>query len=125
MLELLQKGVTKNIKDNSVIAGFPATDIKLWKKIINERKMDINKIQEILPHRYPFLLIDRIVDFSDESAHAQMRYYKWAIFSGPFSWRPLMPGVLVVEAIVQTACFTVAIKMKDEMKNPGVFYDYW
>ena len=33
-----------------------------------------------------------------------------------------MPGVLVVEAIVQTACFTVAIKMKDEMKNPGVSF---
>ena len=33
-----------------------------------------------------------------------------------------MPGVLVVEAIVQTACFAVAIKMKDEMKNPGVSF---
>ena len=33
-----------------------------------------------------------------------------------------MPGVLVVEAIVQAACFTVAMKMKDEMKNPGVSF---
>ena len=33
-----------------------------------------------------------------------------------------MPGVLVVEAIVQTACFAVAIKLKDEMKNPGVSF---
>ena len=89
-----------------------------------KEKMDINKIQEVLPHRYPFLLIDRIVDYvPDESAHAiKCVTINEPFFQGHFPGRPLMPGVLVVEAIVQTACFTVAIKMKDEMKNPGVSF---
>ena len=86
--------------------------------------MDINKIQEILPHRYPFLLIDRILSYvPDESAHAiKCVTINEPFFQGHFPNRPLMPGVLVVEAIVQAACFAVAIKMKDEMKNPGVSF---
>ena len=47
------------------------TDIKKWKDRLLNKKMDINKIQEVLPHRYPFLLIDRIIScIPDESAHA-------------------------------------------------------
>jgi 3-hydroxyacyl-[acyl-carrier-protein] dehydratase len=86
--------------------------------------MDINKIKEVLPHRYPFLLIDRIVDYTpDESAHAiKCVTSNEPFFEGHFPGRPLMPGVLVVEAIVQAACFTVGIKMKEEMKNPGVSF---
>ena len=44
------------------------------------------------------------------------------LFSRSFPGRPLMPGVLIVEAIVQTACFTVAIKLRDEMENPTVSF---
>ena len=55
------------------------------KRLIKERKMDINKIQEILPHRYPFLLIDRIIEFvPDESACYKMRYNKRTFFSRSF-----------------------------------------
>ena len=86
--------------------------------------MDINKIQEVLPHRYPFLLIDRIIScVPDESAHAiKCVTINEPFFQGHFPGRPLMPGVLVVEAIVQAACYAVAIKVKDEMKNPGVSF---
>ena len=81
--------------------------------------MDINKIQEVLPHRYPFLLIDRIISCEpDESAHAiKCVTINEPFFQGHFPGRPLMPGVLVVEAIVQAACYAVAIKAKEEMKN--------
>ena len=86
--------------------------------------MDINKIQEILPHRYPFLLIDKIIScIPDESAHAiKCVTINEPFFQGHFPGRPLMPGVLVVEAIVQAACYAVAIKAKKEMKNPGVSF---
>tara|TARA_B100000927_G_scaffold11279_2_gene8934 strand:+ start:5604 stop:6053 length:450 start_codon:yes stop_codon:yes gene_type:complete len=86
--------------------------------------IDIIDIQKVLPHRYPFLLIDRIINFvPDESAHAiKCVTINEPFFQGHFPGRPLMPGVLVVEAIVQAACFTVAMKMKDEMKNPGVSF---
>jgi len=86
--------------------------------------MDINKIQEILPHRYPFLLIDKIISYvPGESAHAiKCVTINEPFFQGHFPGRPLMPGVLVVEAIVQAACYAVAVKVKDEMKNPGVSF---
>ena len=86
--------------------------------------MDINKIQEILPHRYPFLLIDKIISYvPDESAHAiKCVTINEPFFQGHFPGRPLMPGVLVVEAIVQAACYAVGIKAKEEMKNPGVSF---
>ena len=86
--------------------------------------IDINKIKQVLPHRYPFLLIDRILSFeADLSAHAiKCVTINEPFFDGHFPGRPLMPGVLIIEAIVQTACFTVAMKLKDQMKNPGVSF---
>ena len=74
--------------------------------------IDINEIQKILPHRYPFLLIDRIIEFiPDESAHAiKCVTINEPFFQGHFPNRPLMPGVLVVELLAKTACFAVAIK---------------
>ena len=86
--------------------------------------MDINDIQKILPHRYPFLLIDKIIDIEKgKSITAQKNVSNnEPFFQGHFPGRPLMPGVLVVEAIVQAACFTVAMKLKDSMKNPGVSF---
>ena len=86
--------------------------------------IDINKIKKVLPHRYPFLLIDRIASYvADLSAHAiKCVTINEPFFDGHFPGRPLMPGVLIIEAIVQTACFTVAMKLKDQMKNPGVSF---
>ena len=86
--------------------------------------IDINKIKQVLPHRYPFLLIDRILSYeADLSAHAiKCVTINEPFFDGHFPGKPLMPGVLIIEAIVQTACFTVAMKLKDEIKNPGVSF---
>ena len=86
--------------------------------------IDINKIKQVLPHRYPFLLIDRILSYeADLSAHAiKCVTINEPFFNGHFPGRPLMPGVLIIEAIVQAACFTVAMKLKDQMKNPGVSF---
>ena len=69
--------------------------------------IDIVEIQKYLPHRYPFLLIDKIIEFEPEvSAHAiKCVTINEPFFQGHFPNRPLMPGVLVVEAIVQAACF--------------------
>ena len=86
--------------------------------------IDINTIKQVLPHRYPFLLNDRILSYeADLSAHAiKCVTINEPFFDGHFPGRPLMPGVLIIEAIVQTACFTVAMKLKDQMKNPGVSF---
>ena len=85
---------------------------------------DINEIKRVLPHRYPFLLIDKVIECTpDISARAiKCVTINEPFFDGHFPGRPLMPGVLVIESIVQTACFAVAIKLQEEMKNPGVSF---
>ena len=72
---------------------------------------DIDLIQRILPHRYPFLLVDRVeeiegtehaVGFKNVSANEPQ-------FAGHFPGRPIMPGVMIVEAMAQTAAVMVGV----------------
>ena len=72
--------------------------------------LNITQIQEILPHRYPFLLVDRVVSLSKETQ--SIRAYKNVtaneeFFNGHFPGHPVMPGVLIVEAMAQ-ACALLA-----------------
>ncbi len=86
--------------------------------------MDINQIMKLLPHRYPFLLIDRIIDFiPDESAHAiKCVTINEQFFQGHFPDRPIMPGVLIVEALAQTAAVAVAKARESNLENLSVFF---
>jgi 3-hydroxyacyl-[acyl-carrier-protein] dehydratase len=68
--------------------------------------MDINEIREYLPHRYPFLLVDRVVELNVEEK--RIRAYKNVsinepFFNGHFPEHPIMPGVLIIEAMAQAA----------------------
>lgn len=67
--------------------------------------IDINKLLTILPHRYPFLLIDRIIEINgDESAIGVKNVtINEPHFTGHFPENPIMPGVLIIEAMAQTA----------------------
>jgi 3-hydroxyacyl-[acyl-carrier-protein] dehydratase len=86
--------------------------------------MDINHIMKLLPHRYPFLLIDRIIECSpDESAHAiKCVTINEQFFQGHFPDRPIMPGVLIVEALAQTAAVAVAKSRESNLENLSVFF---
>ena len=66
---------------------------------------DIERIMKLLPHRYPFLLIDRIIDMDrDESATGIKNVtINEPYFQGHFPGYPVMPGVLIIEALAQTA----------------------
>jgi len=91
----------------------------------NDSKIiDINTISKLLPHAYPFLLIDKIIEMDEDNYGIGIKNVtiNEPFFQGHFPNRPLMPGVLVVEAIVQTACFAVAVKMRETMNNPGVSF---
>jgi beta-hydroxyacyl-ACP dehydratase FabZ len=66
--------------------------------------LDINQIREILPHRYPFLLVDRIVELEAERIVGIKNVTaNEPFFNGHFPTFPVMPGVLIVEAMAQTA----------------------
>src|SRR5262245_23781595 len=66
--------------------------------------LDVNEIRQILPHRYPMLLVDRIVEFEPERIVGIKNVTaNEPFFNGHFPDYPVMPGVLIVEAMAQTA----------------------
>ena len=76
--------------------------------------LDINEIKAILPHRYPFLLVDRIVEMEPERVVGIKNVtHNEPFFQGHFPDFPVMPGVLIVEAMAQTAGVLVLKSMED------------
>ena len=68
--------------------------------------MDINEIKKIIPHRNPFLLVDKIIECDFESRIVGIKNVTVdePFFQGHFPAFPVMPGVLIIEALAQTAC---------------------
>ena len=66
--------------------------------------IEINEIIELLPHRFPFLLVDRIVEFEPGKRAVGIKNvtYNEPFFEGHFPQNPIMPGVLIIEAMAQT-----------------------
>lgn len=85
--------------------------------------MDIHQVMQHLPHRYPFLLIDRVLDYRlGESLHAIKNItVNEPCFTGHFPHRPVMPGVLILEALAQ-ATGILAFKTMGELPNDGSIY---
>src|SRR6516165_2216129 len=76
--------------------------------------IDVNEIRQILPHRYPFLLVDRIVELSeDRIVGIKNVTVNEPFFVGHFPEYPVMPGVLVVEAMAQVAGVLVLSQIQD------------
>ena len=86
--------------------------------------LDVSAVMEHIPHRYPFLLIDRLVDIvRNESATGVKNVtINEPFFQGHFPSRPIMPGVLIVEAMAQTAGCLVVHSMELKGKNRLVYF---
>ncbi len=71
--------------------------------------LDVNDIMQLLPHRYPFLLVDRIVEIDPGKKIVGLKNVtiNEPFFPGHFPGHPVMPGVLIIEAMAQTAAILV------------------
>ncbi len=85
--------------------------------------MDIHEIKNYLPHRYPFLLVDRVLDYkkgeyliAKKNVTANEPY-----FAGHFPHRPVMPGVLIVEAIAQACAIMASKELGEESSDKRVY----
>ena len=88
------------------------------------KSADILRIMKILPHRYPFLLIDKLVDLDGEQSGTGIKNVTMnePFFQGHFPGRPVMPGVLLIEAMAQTAGAIVLEHLGDEHAGKLVFF---
>lgn len=85
--------------------------------------IDVTRIEQLLPHRYPFLLVDRVIEF--ERGKRILAYKNLTInepfFQGHFPTHPVMPGVLVIEALAQAG--GVLYQLSNQLNNGGVVED--
>jgi len=90
----------------------------------NATSMDIHEILEHLPHRYPFVLIDRVIsmDLGKEITALKNVSVNEPYFPGHFPYHPVMPGVLIVEAMAQAAAILSFKTMNAKPNDDSVYY---
>lgn len=87
-------------------------------------ELDVNEIMQILPHRYPMLMIDRLVDIVPGESGVGIKNvsYNEQFFPGHFPQAPVMPGVLIVEAMAQAAAAYTAYTEELDVENKIVLF---
>ncbi len=86
--------------------------------------LDIIKIMELIPHRYPFLMIDRVIDIvPDESAVGIKNVsINEPQFQGHFAAQPVMPGVLIIESMAQTSAVLMVATLGEEAWGQVIYF---
>jgi 3-hydroxyacyl-[acyl-carrier-protein] dehydratase len=98
--------------------GHPETQIAAVKA-----RLDIVDLMNLTPHRYPFLLIDRVIEMTPRERIVALKNvtYNEPFFLGHFPGAPVMPGVLVVEAIAQAGGTLILVELEDRDSKLVVF----
>jgi len=96
---------------------------KFQRNLNSDFMFDINSILNLLPHRYPFVLVDRIVDITPGEKLTAIKNVtiNEPFFQGHFANQPVMPGVLVLESMAQAGAFLVLNNLDDPMKKNMFF----
>jgi 3-hydroxyacyl-[acyl-carrier-protein] dehydratase len=86
--------------------------------------MDIHKVLRLLPHRYPFLLIDKVLEFEPNERLLGLKNVSFnePYFTGHFPVRPVMPGVLIIEAMAQATGLLAMESRPDEVGEKALYY---
>ena len=87
-------------------------------------EMDIGEIMKYLPHRYPMLLIDRVVEFEHGKSLVAIKNvsYNESYFQGHFPNRPVMPGVIILEAMAQATGILVLRSIDKLPSEKSIYY---
>ncbi|MFH1784234.1 MAG: UDP-3-O-acyl-N-acetylglucosamine deacetylase [bacterium] len=90
--------------------------------VSKDNVLDIDTIQKVLPHRFPFLFVDKIIIVEKEKKAVGIKNLtiNEDMFNGHFPGHPIMPGVLIIEAMAQTSCFLVL--QKPELSNKLAYF---
>ncbi|MBL6957608.1 MAG: 3-hydroxyacyl-ACP dehydratase FabZ [Rhodospirillales bacterium] len=85
---------------------------------------DIERIMEMIPHRYPMLMIDRVIDIVPDTSAVGVKNVSIneSFFQGHFPTRPIMPGVLIIEAMAQTSAVLVVETLGQETEGKLVYF---
>jgi len=88
------------------------------------KTLDINQIKEFLPHRYPLLLVDRVLNWEKDQSITAIKNVtaNEEFFNGHFPNKPVMPGVLMVEAMAQTAAILSFLSMGQKPDANTIVY---
>ena len=86
--------------------------------------LDVNQIMEILPHRYPFLMVDKIVEVDPGKRIVGIKNVtiNEPFFPGHFPGHPIMPGVLIIEAMAQISAIMAYLASKEEDRNKVTYF---
>ena len=86
--------------------------------------IDVNRIMEMIPHRYPLLLIDRVENIQHDLSAVGIKNvtFNEPHFAGHFPSRPIMPGVLIIEAMAQTSAVLVVSTLGKEAEGKLVYF---
>ena len=87
-------------------------------------QVDVQRIMEMIPHRHPFLMIDKVVDMvaNERATGIKNVSINEGYFQGHFPARPVMPGVLIIEAMAQTAAVLVVHTLGPEAEGKLVYF---
>ncbi len=86
--------------------------------------LSVERIMELIPHRYPMLLIDQLTDIVPEKSAVGIKCVTMneQFFQGHFPGKPVMPGVLIVEAMAQSAATLVMLGMEDQAEEKLAYF---
>ncbi len=91
---------------------------------VGSTTIDINRIVEMIPHRYPFLMVDRVIDVVPDKSATGVKNVSVnePFFQGHFPQRPIMPGVLIIECMAQTAAVLVVETLGASAEGKLVYF---